>query len=87
MTSLIPYPGKFNPRAPRPSASRSLNEAARLCDLLPLIEELDRHTEDRALIMFRDELRDTKEIAWSLEATEAAVANGIANARERAWGL
>ncbi|KRE07435.1 hypothetical protein ASE63_22310 [Bosea sp. Root381] len=50
----------------------------------PLLAVLDRDTEDRALIMFRDELRDTKEIAWRLEATEAAVANGIANARERA---
>jgi hypothetical protein len=44
---------------------------------------LEWHDEVRALAMFRDELRDTKEIAWRLGATEAAVANGIARARER----
>jgi hypothetical protein len=49
----------------------------------PLESELDEFAQDQALAMFRDELRDTKEIAWRLEATEAAVANGIANARER----
>lgn len=46
-------------------------------------ECLDEATQDLALAMLRDELRDTKEIAWRLEATEAAVANGIARARER----
>jgi len=48
-----------------------------------LITELDEATQDLALAMLRDELRDTKEIAWRLGATEAAVANGIARARER----
>jgi hypothetical protein len=49
----------------------------------PLKRTLQCHEEVRALSMFRDELRDTKEIAWRLEATEAVVANGIARARER----
>jgi hypothetical protein len=49
----------------------------------PLESELDEFAQDRALFMFRDEGRDTKEIAWRLEATEAAVANGIARARDR----
>lgn len=47
---------------------------------------LQWHEEVRALSMFRDELRDTKEIAWRLEATEAAVSNGIARARDRERG-
>lgn len=49
----------------------------------PLESELDEFAQDRALAMFRDEGRDTKEIAWRMEATEAAVANGIAQARDR----
>lgn len=52
-------------------------------DLPPLQTELSESDQDLALSMFRDELRDTKEIALRLEATEAAVANGIARARER----
>jgi hypothetical protein len=52
-------------------------------DLPPLQAVLTEPDQDLALSMFRDELRDTKEIAWRLEATEAAVANGIARARER----
>lgn len=49
----------------------------------PLETHLDEFAQDRALAMFRDEGRNTKEIAWRLEATEAAVANGIARARDR----
>lgn len=49
----------------------------------PLESYLDEFAQDRALAMFRDEGRDTKEIAWRMEATEAAVANGIARARDR----
>jgi putative protein kinase ArgK-like GTPase of G3E family len=80
---VFPHTGKFAPAFARPSASAVITAAERFTGLQPLIERLDRHSEDRALAMFRDELRDTKEIAWRLEATEAAVANGIANARER----
>lgn len=85
MTNAFPHTSRFLPRRPRPSASAMLARD-KLGGLQPLIEEFDRHTEDRALAMFRDELRDTKEIAWLLEATEAAVSNGIANAREREKG-
>lgn len=77
---------RFMSATPRPFSAPPVH-GENLSGLLPLIETLDRHSEDRALAMFRDELRDTREIAWRLEATEAAVANGIANARERerAW--
>lgn len=83
MTNAFPHTGKFFPRVPRPSPSSALRATEKLSELQPLIEQLDRHSEDRALAMFRDELRDTKEIAWLLEATEAAVANGIGKARDR----
>jgi hypothetical protein len=82
MTGVFPHTNRFIPRRPRPSASAVIARE-KMTQLEPLIELLDRHSEDRALAMFRDELRDTKEIAWRLEATEAAVANGIANARDR----
>lgn len=87
MSALIPYAGeavRVGPRKPAPRFTRPQGD--NLHDIQPLIAALDRHSEDLALAMFRDELRDTKEIAWRMEATEAAVANGIANARERARG-
>lgn len=64
-------------RRPAPVALRAASSNP------PLESYLDEFAQDRALAMFRDELRDTKEIAWRMEATEAAVANGIARARDR----
>jgi len=85
---LIPYAGK-PPRAglsrrdaPPPFRTKYLH-GENLFGLLPLTESLDWRSQDRALAMFRDEALDTRDIAWRLEATEAAVANGIADARER----
>ena len=68
----------------RDRRSRAMQVSFRDPDSKPPLESLLLPAdEDRALFMFRDELRDTKEIAWRLEATEAAVANGIARARDR----
>lgn len=50
-----------------------------------LIEKLSSFNEDRALWMFRSGL-DTVDIASELQCTQAAAANGLANARERERG-
>lgn len=82
MSLQSPYTAHTSPD--RRHRCRAMRPSLRDPDSTPPLETvLVPEDEDRALTMFRDELRDTKEIAWRLEATEAAVANGIANARER----
>lgn len=53
---------------------------------VPLDTVLDRRGCDDALTMLRKGL-DTVDIAWRLECTQAAAANGIAHARDRERGL
>lgn len=48
----------------------------------PLDVNLDRRGRDSALRLFRSGL-DNVEIAWRLECTPAAAANGIGSAREQ----
>lgn len=47
-------------------------------------DELDEIGADAALNLFRQGL-DTVDIAWRLECTPAAAANGIARARDEEW--
>ncbi len=85
MSFLSPYSDTNRPYSVRRTRrSRAMQVSFRDPDSKPPLESLLlQDDEDRALFMFRDEGRDTKEIAWRMEATEAAVANGIANARDR----
>lgn len=82
MSALVPYAGRF--RRPitlpymayeSPFGSASAHP--------PMKDRLDVYEAVQALSMFRRGVGDTKEIAWQLEATEAAAANGIAWAREQ----
>lgn len=82
MSLQSPY--TFHTAPDRAHRCRATRVTLRSLDSAPPLETiLLPEDEDRALTMFRDDLRDTKEIAWRLEATEAAVANGIARARDR----
>ena len=85
MSFQSPYSDTNRPYSVRRDRrSRAMLVSIRDPDSKPPLESLLlQEDEDRALFMFRDKGRDTKEIAWRMEATEAAVANGIARARDR----
>ncbi|UQS95274.1 hypothetical protein Pam5_58 [Pseudanabaena phage Pam5] len=82
MSALVPFIGHIRPEpAPRPRAKPIALRAA--SSNPPLETDLDEFAQDRALAMFRRGAGDTRDIAWSLGATEAAVANALARARDR----
>lgn len=82
MSMASPYSASTAPYSPR--RSRAMRVTLREIESNPPLETvLLPEDEDRALALFRAGAGDTKDIAWQLEATEAAVSNGMARARDR----
>lgn len=73
----------FHPYVLTPARSAALARMRDHSDSPPLEAFLDAYSGAKALALFRTGL-DTRDIAWGMEATEAAVANAIARARDAA---